>query len=118
MIINNRQINIWRGLEPPPTIYHLWLYNESELKLYNGTGWVTIVDSINIAERLNELADNIQSIQENFANTTVNGKYIKDNPILNTDDILNTRVGNYIKNESISNTLNTIDKLLVTQIID
>ena len=62
MIINNKQINIWRGQDIPPTLYHLWLYNESELKIYNGVEWITVIDSINIAERLIELSNKIDNL--------------------------------------------------------
>ena len=118
MIINNKQINIWRGQDIPPTLYHIWLFNESELKIYNGVEWITIIDSINIAERLIELSDKIDNLRDDFESTTINGKLIKDNPILNSGDINNTVNGTYINTESLANNLQKIDKLLVTQILE
>ena len=118
MIINNKQINIWRGSDAPPTLYHIWLFNESELKIYNGVEWITIIDSINIAERLIELSDKIDNLRDDFEAKTVNGKLIKDNPILNSGDINNTINGTYINTESITSNLQKIDKLLVTQILE
>ena len=103
MIINNKQINIWRGQDIPPTLYHLWLYNESELKIYNGVEWITVIDSINIAERLIELSDKIDNLRDDFETKTVNGKLIKNNPILNSGDINNTVNGTYINTESLAN---------------
>ena len=118
MIINNKQINIWRGQDTPPTLYHLWLYNESELKIYNGVEWITVIDSINIAERLIELSNKIDNLRDDIESTTINGKLIKDNPILNSGDISNTINGTYINTGSITSNLQKIDKLLVTQILE
>ena len=118
MIINNKPINIWRGSDVPPTLYHIWLFNESELKIYNGVEWITIIDSINIAERLIELSDKIDNLRDDFESTTINGKLIKDNPILNSGHINNTINGTYINTGFITSNLQKIDKLLVTQILD
>ena len=34
-MIDNKQINIWRGSSSPPTIYHIWINNENQLLKYN-----------------------------------------------------------------------------------
>lgn len=118
MIINNKQINIWRGQDFPPTLYHIWLYSESELRIFNGTEWVTIIDSINISDRLSELSNQLNDLTNLFNSAKINNKLIKDNPVLNSDDINNTYNGVFINSDSVTENLKTIDNLLVTQILD
>lgn len=44
-IINNKQVNIWRGADPPPTIYHIWINQQRQLCLYDGEKWVAFLDN-------------------------------------------------------------------------
>lgn len=37
----NKQISVWRGQTPPPTVYHLWVYN-NEIRKYSDGEWVNI----------------------------------------------------------------------------
>lgn len=34
-IVNNRQVNVWRGTSEPPTIHHLWIRDESTVLIYD-----------------------------------------------------------------------------------
>lgn len=34
-LVNNRQVNVWRGSAPPPTIHHLWVKDEETVYLYD-----------------------------------------------------------------------------------
>ena len=38
-MINNRQVNLWRGNQEPPTIYHIWIKDNNKLLLYDGNNW-------------------------------------------------------------------------------
>jgi len=51
-MINNKQINIWRGSEAPPTLYHLWLKDENQLLKYDEEqqDWIVFLDSNQIKE--------------------------------------------------------------------
>jgi hypothetical protein len=71
---------LWRGSSEPPTKYHIWI-KDNKLLLYNGEKWMVFVDNF---ESLSE----IQKAIENLSNSTVNGKPIKDNPVLSSLDIL------------------------------
>lgn len=89
-MINNKQVNLWRGSDPPPTFYHIWIYDNKEMRLYNGTEWVTFVDELFILEKLNllekKIIENKESIDK-ITNFTINNKQISANPILNAGDI-------------------------------
>ena len=114
-MINNKQVNIWRGSSEPPTIYHIWVRNESQLLLYNGTKWVVFVDSATTVEAINAIIERLDVLE----NSTINGKKLSTNPILSGSDIQNTTSGKYINsNTSIANNLLVIDNLLDTQIIE
>lgn len=54
-IINNKQINVWRGYSEPPTKYHLWVY-KTQLRLHDGTQWQTFLDDpgISVSEKADE----------------------------------------------------------------
>lgn len=43
-MINNRQVNLWRGNQEPPTIYHIWI-KDNKLLLYDGNNWKTFLDN-------------------------------------------------------------------------
>lgn len=34
-LVNNRQVNVWRGTAEPPTIHHLWIRDESTVLIYD-----------------------------------------------------------------------------------
>lgn len=34
-IVNNRQVNVWRGIAEPPTIHHLWIKDEATIFIYD-----------------------------------------------------------------------------------
>ena len=34
-LVNNRQVNVWRGSSEPPTIHHLWIKDESTVLIYD-----------------------------------------------------------------------------------
>lgn len=78
--INNRQVNLWRGSNEPPTKYHIWI-KDDKLLLYNGEQWIVFVDNF-------ESVSDLKKAIEKLNNSTVNGKAIKDNPILTSLDIL------------------------------
>ena len=44
-MINNRQVNLWRGNQEPPTIYHIWIKDNNKLLLYDGNNWKTFLDN-------------------------------------------------------------------------
>ena len=122
MIINNKQVNIWRGLDAPPTIYHIWIYNDSEMRIYTGEKWETFINDQATLERINEVLDQIQRLEsevDTLLTKTINGKLISGNPVFNGDDILTNKSGTFIKSsDSLSNSLISIDTLLSTQIIE
>lgn len=121
-IINNRQVNIWRGADTPPTIYHVWVKDDSQLLLYDGTEWRVFVDNIEITETLSKIMEHLDNLDKTVAdlgNKTVNGKPIKTNPVLNGTDLLLTKDGNYVSRaDSITNSILTVDYMLRTQIIE
>ena len=113
-MINDRQVNIWRGSDPPPTIYHIWIKNDSQFLLYNGIKWVVFLDNEAVVQSLEEFQTNLDALK----NSTVNGKKIIDNPVLTGQDIATAVNGIYIiQEDSIATSLQKIDKLLQTQII-
>lgn len=118
-MINNRQVNIWRGDEEPPTIYHVWIWKDLSLKLYNGTEWVTFIDDLSIIEQLNALLDRVFILEDFRENSTINGYKIKDNPTLDADDLKTASTGTFINaDEKVSNSLAKLDKLLDIEIIE
>lgn len=120
-MINNKQVNIWRGDQPPPTLFHVWIYKNQQILLYNGTEWVVFVNDPEIADQLIKLQEQVNVISqdlENLSNNTINNKAIKDNPVLNGDDILLNKTGEFINSEkSVSDNIVQLDRMFVTQII-
>lgn len=45
-LVKNRQVNIWRGNEFPPTIHHVWIRNDTSLYLYDSqiNQWVSFME--------------------------------------------------------------------------
>ena len=118
-MINNRQVNIWRGNEEPPTIYHVWIYNDLSIKLYNGTEWVTFTDNAFVIDTLNQLLGRIDELEDFMDNSTINGHKIKDNPVLTAIDLRAANSGIFINtNDDVSSALMKLDKLLDIEIIE
>ena len=122
MIINNKQVNIWRGTSAPPTIYHIWIKDNSKLLLFNGTEWITFVDDIAIIDTLNQIVEK-QTLLENdvslLKNKTVNSKKIVDNPVLTGKDLKTDQSGNFVLlTDTITQTLIKFDTMFSTQIIE
>ena len=121
-MINNKQVNIWRGTDTPPTIYHVWLYNDSELRIYNGEIWETFINDKATLDKITDLFNEIENIKSEiaiFLNSTIKGKLISSNPILTGNDLLLNRSGTYLEQtQSLSSSLISLDTLLSTQIIE
>lgn len=116
-MIRNKQVNLWRGPDPPPTIYHIWLKDESQLLRFDDDlqKWEVFLDSKGIAQKLVEFME----ILDELAKFTINGKNIKDDPVLDGTDILINYNGNYVKaDDTIQQSIATIDKLLTTKVYD
>lgn len=113
-MINNKQVNLWRGDGVPPTIYHVWIKDNNKLLLYNGKEWVIFLDNAEIVEDINKIIERVDALEKN----TVNGKFIKDNPVLTGDDINTTPKGTFINSTTITNSFSILDSLLTTQIIE
>lgn len=121
-MINNKQVNIWRGDAVPPTIYHIWIKDNSKLLLFNGTEWITFVDDIAIIDTLNQIVEK-QTLLENdvslLKNKTVNSKKIVDNPVLTGKDLKTDQSGNFVLlSDTITQTLIKFDTMFSTQIIE
>lgn len=101
--INNRQVNLWRGSNEPPTKYHIWI-KDDKLLLYNGEQWIVFVDNF-------ESVSDLKKAIEKLNNSTVNGKAIKDNPILTSLDILIGKdLSKFSSKDSIFSMLESLDK--------
>lgn len=101
--INNRQVNLWRGSNEPPTKYHIWI-KDNKLLLYNGEQWIVFVDNF-------ESISDLKSAIEKLSNSTVNGKAIKDNPVLTSLDILVGKdLEKFSAKDSIFSVLESLDK--------
>lgn len=113
MIINNKAIGLWRGSDPPINVFHLWIKNESQLLIYNGTEWVVLLDDTDLISKLDELFKKVEVIQAKvdvLDAATVNSKPIKSNPVLNGNDI---KLGSdTILTEQNDNINQGIDKLI------
>lgn len=120
-MINNKQVNIWRGDDTPPTIYHIWLNNQHRMLVFDGTEWVVFLDNADVIKQIEEMMKQIDKIRQEvtaLGDKTINNKPIKDNPVLNSSDLLLDTTGHFIKNGTITESLLRLDKLLTTQIIE
>lgn len=121
-MVNNKQVNFWRGDMTPPTIYHIWIKDNSKMLLYDGEKWVVFLDNkeiIGIVDKIQEMLDNMQDKIDEIENKTVNKKPIKTNPVLDGTDILVNATGNYvIPTETLAQTALRLDNLLSTKIIE
>lgn len=101
-LINNRQVNLWRGNQEPPTKYHIWI-KDNKLLIYNGEEWEVFVDNFSSLEELRQAI-------EDLGNSTINGKAIKDNPTLTSIDILiGKNLDNFKANNTILDVLESLD---------
>lgn len=113
-MIKNKQISIWRGTDPPPTLYHIWFKDEELLLRYDDVvkDWVVFLDSGRISKII---ADFIHSVD----NLTINGHLITDSPVLDGSDLKVGHDGHYIKaNDTIQNATLKLDSLLTTKVYD
>lgn len=121
-MVNNKQVNFWRGDSTPPTIYHIWIKDNSKMLLYDGSQWIVFLDNkeiIDILDNIQKLLDTMQQQINDVGNKTINNKAIKTNPVLNGNDILINANGNYIiSNETLAQTASRLDNLLTTKIIE
>lgn len=121
-MINDKQVNLWRGSSVPPTIYHIWIRNNSQMLIYNGTEWVVFIDDEATIEKIDVLIARVDSIESkvlSMDNYTVNNKAIKNNPVLNSSDLLLDSNGHFVKNtDSLTSSTIKLDTLLTTQIIE
>lgn len=121
-MVNNKQVNFWRGDMTPPTIYHIWIKDNSKMLLYDGEKWIVFLDNkevINILNKIQDMLDNMQNQIDDIGNKTVNKKPIKTNPVLDGTDININGNGNFIvSTESVAQTAIKFDTLLTTQIIE
>lgn len=121
-MINNKQINVWRGNSEPPTIYHVWIYSNTKMLLHNGSEWIVFIDDAATVDKINQLTERVdlaESKVELLENKTVNSIPIKNNPVLTGDNINLNKSGTYvISTDKVSESVIKIDSLLTTQIIE
>ena len=121
-MINNKQVNLWRGDQEPPTLYHIWLKDNKQLLLYTGTEWKVFLDSSDTLEQIEEIFNLLVSLQNQINtinNNTINNKKISSNPVLDSQDIKIKTSGNFVQtNKTVDETIILIDQLLTTQIIE
>lgn len=113
-MIKNKQVNIWRGTDPPPTLYHIWFKDEELLLRYDEAekDWVMFLDSGGITK---VIADFVRSID----NLTINGHPIANSPVLDGSDIKVGQNGHYIKtNDTLQEAALKLDSLLTTEVYD
>lgn len=96
-MINNRQINLWRGNQEPPTIYHIWIKDNNKLLLYDENNWKIFLDESAVAA--------IQETLKKKANLVLGTVPVNELPIAtslgnpNNDTIPST----FAVNEAINN---------------
>lgn len=120
-MIDDRQVNLWRGSSTPPTIYHIWIRG-SQMLIYNETEWIVFIDDETTIQKINQLITDINTVKANINSIndyTINNKLIKNSPILNGGDLESGISGHYIVNtETVSQSFIKLDTLLTTQIIE
>lgn len=121
-MVNNKQVNFWRGDQTPPTIYHIWIKDNSKMLLFDGSKWVVFLDNKEILDFLNEIQKTLDKLQlqvEDLGNKTINKKAIKTNPVLNGTDILVGWSGTFVDTGlTIAQTAERFNNLFTTQIIE
>lgn len=111
-MIQNKQVSIWRGHDAPPTLYHLWFKDETQLLRYDeiAQDWVVFLDGTYINQTISEFLEQLQ-------NFSINGQPISSNPVLDGTDIKITFDGNYVNSDNtISEAIQIIDSLLTTKV--
>lgn len=111
-MIQNKQVNLWRGTDPPPTLYHIWFKDESQLLRYDETikDWVVFLDSGRIVKLIQDFMDTLD-------NLSINGHLLTENPVLDSSDLLVGQDGHYIKKENtIQQATLKLDSLLTTKV--
>lgn len=82
---------------------------------------VFLDDAATIA-RVNELMQNVADLEtsvEELENKTINSKQISTNPVLGGGDLLVGQSGTYVStNDSVTESILTLDSLFQTQIIE
>lgn len=115
---DNKQINVWRGSETPPTNYHMWIFTDFTIKLYINGEWTTFIDNASTAKAIIEIIERLDSLEDFRDNVTINSKLVKDSPTLDATDLLSKTSGAYVEeNDNVADALMKIDELLTTQII-
>lgn len=61
IMVNNKQVNFWRGDMTPPTIYHIWIKDNSKMLLYDGSKWVVFLDNKEIIEAIDKLRNSYKN---------------------------------------------------------
>lgn len=111
-MIQNKQISIWRGTSAPPTLYHIWFKDESQLLRYDDTlkDWVVFLDADTLNERIADFLAQLDGL-------SVNNKPIIESPVLDGTDLKITFEGNYLaQGQTVDSALQTIDALLTTKV--
>ena len=124
-MINNKQINVWRGSKIPPTIYHMWILDDLTIQIHDGTEWIPFITDASLGSQVAEMVDKVTALETEMRDKitalgkhTVNNILITDNPFLDATHLETTIKGEYIKeNDNVANALMKIDELLTTQII-
>jgi hypothetical protein len=82
-MIQNKQVNIWRGNDTPPTLYHIWFKDESQLLRYDDKlkDWVIFLDGGQMAKLIKDFMDSLESL-------SINGHPIIESPVLDGSDLL------------------------------
>lgn len=115
-MIQNKQVNLWRGPDAPPTNYHIWLKDERFLLRYDEKlkDWIVFLDSLNISEIISRFMDGLDNILQG----SINGHPLSESPVLNAEDLLIGQNGNYYKEtNTIKEVANIFDNLMTTQIL-
>jgi hypothetical protein len=83
---------------------------------------VVFLDDAATIARVNELMQNVADLEtsvEELGNKTINSKHISTNPVLGGEDLLVGQSGAYVStNDSVTESILTLDSLFQTQIIE
>lgn len=111
-MIQNKQVNIWRGTDLPPTLYHIWFKDESQLLRYdeNIKDWVVFLDSGEIVKLISDFMNLLDTL-------SINGHLLSESPILDGSDLKVGRNGHYIKEgDTLQQATLKLDSLLTTKV--
>lgn len=116
-MIKNKQVNVWRGDQVPPTLYHLWLKDETQLLKYDEElkDWIVFLDS----NQIKKIITDFQSELDDTLNATINGYPVREGVTLTAADIYVLFSGNYVKQgDSTNEALKKLDQLLTTKVYE